>query len=175
MKLNLFKNILSLINCEINLDLNWTENYQLKIMPNCLSNQNPVLKEQTFGMKINRQTKSMTVCSCHVMNVFQSETALYSCLNVKEPLTQSRCKIWSLSDCNWTRTRNYLVHYELCACRFESSCRPNQYLEYLFNLSFQELNRLFVLLFEDEKQRKSYKRYYIPTFEIKIYNAMTNG
>ena len=35
---------------------------------------------------------------------------LYSCLNVKELLAWSRHKIWKLSDCNWTRTQNDLVH-----------------------------------------------------------------
>ena len=34
---------------------------------------------------------------------------LYSCLNVKELLGWSWCEIWSLSDCNWTRTHNHLV------------------------------------------------------------------
>ena len=52
----------------------------------------------------------LTVCSCHVMYAFQSESTLYSCLNVKELLAQSWCEIWSLSDCNWTRTQNHLVH-----------------------------------------------------------------
>ena len=51
----------------------------------------------------------VTVCSCHVMYGFQSESTLYSCLNVKELLAQSRHKIWSLSDCSWTRTKNHLV------------------------------------------------------------------
>ena len=50
-----------------------------------------------------------TVCSCHFKYVFQNEITLYSCLNVKELLARSRHKIWSLSDCNWTRTQNHLV------------------------------------------------------------------
>ena len=50
-----------------------------------------------------------TVCSCHVTYAFQSEPTLYSCLNVKELLVWSRREIWSLSDCNWTRTQNKLV------------------------------------------------------------------
>ena len=33
-----------------------------------------------------------------------------SCLNVKEILARSRPEIWSLSDCNWTRTHSHLVH-----------------------------------------------------------------
>ena len=45
----------------------------------------------------------LTVCSYHVTYVFQSESALYSCLNVKELLAQSRSEIWSLSDSNWTQ------------------------------------------------------------------------
>ena len=43
---------------------------------------------------------------------FQSEFILYNCLNVKELLGRSsygRNEIWSLSDCNWTRTCNHLV------------------------------------------------------------------
>ena len=51
----------------------------------------------------------ITVCSCHVTYAFQSESTLYSCLNVKELLAWSRHKIWSLSDCYWTRTQNLLV------------------------------------------------------------------
>ena len=34
---------------------------------------------------------------------------LYSCLNIKELLVRSRREIWSLSDCNWTRTHNHLA------------------------------------------------------------------
>ena len=41
---------------------------------------------------------------------FQSESTLYSCLNVKELLARSRREIWRLCDCNWTRTRNHLVY-----------------------------------------------------------------
>ena len=44
------------------------------------------------------------------MYTFQSESTLCSCLNVKELLAWSRCKIWSLSDCNWTGINNRLVH-----------------------------------------------------------------
>ena len=49
------------------------------------------------------------VCSCHVTYAFQSESTLYSCLNIKELLARSRREIWRLSDSNWTRTQNQLV------------------------------------------------------------------
>ena len=39
----------------------------------------------------------------------QSESTLYSCLNVKELLAWNRHHIWSLKECNGTRTHNHLV------------------------------------------------------------------
>ena len=51
----------------------------------------------------------MTICSCHVRYTFQSESALYSCLNVKELLAPNRRNISSWSDCNGTQTHNLLV------------------------------------------------------------------
>ena len=45
----------------------------------------------------------------HVTYVFQSESRLYSCLNVKKLFARSRRKIWSLSNCNWTPTHKHLV------------------------------------------------------------------
>ena len=51
----------------------------------------------------------LIVCSYHVTFAFQRESKLYSCLNVKELLARSWCHIWSLSDCNGTRTHNHLV------------------------------------------------------------------
>ena len=44
------------------------------------------------------------------MCAFQTESTLYICPNVKELLARSRREIWSLSDCNWTRSHIYLVH-----------------------------------------------------------------
>ena len=47
-------------------------------------------------------------CMLHMR--FRVNPTLYSCLNLKEVLAQNRCKIWSLSDCNWTQTHNHLVN-----------------------------------------------------------------
>ena len=52
-----------------------------------------------------------------------------------------------------------------------STERVNWYLDILFIL----VNRLFVLPFEDEAQRRSYRRYYLPTKEIKHYNVLIDG
>ena len=41
--------------------------------------------------------------------------------------------------------------------------------------SFQGVNRLFVLAFENDTQRTRAKGYYLPNVEIKDYNVMING
>ena len=41
--------------------------------------------------------------------------------------------------------------------------------------SFQGVNKLFVLAFENDTKRISHSRYYLPNVEIKNYNVMING
>ena len=62
------------------------------------------------GLSLRNKDGCGTVSSYHVTYAFQSESTLYSGLNVKELLARSRREIGSLSDCNWTRTHNHLVH-----------------------------------------------------------------
>ena len=54
-------------------------------------------------------TVHLIVCSYQVAYTFESESALYSCLNVKEFLVRNRADIWSLSDSNGIRTQNHLA------------------------------------------------------------------
>ena len=50
---------------------------------------------------------------------------------------------------------------------------PN--LNCLVESSSQRINRRFILAFENDAQRTSNKRYYIPSVEIKDYNVMIDG
>ena len=62
--------------------------------------------------------------------------------------------------------------------KYESSVKTfaqNRYLNYLINPSFQGVNRLFVLSFENEDDRISHSTYYLPKVEIKDYNIMIDG
>ena len=61
----------------------------------------------------------------------------------------------------------YLAKPELLA--------QNANLNHLIEPSFQGVNRLFVLAFEDDEQRISKKRYCIPNIEIKDYNVIIDG
>ena len=51
----------------------------------------------------------------------------------------------------------------------------NANLNHLIEPSFQRVNTLFVLAFEDDAQKISNKRYHIPNVEIKYYNVMIDG
>ena len=48
-------------------------------------------------------------------------------------------------------------------------------MDYLIDPSFQGVNRLFVLLFENENDREAHTRYYLPKVEIKDCNVMVDG
>ena len=65
---------------------------------------------------------------------------------------------------NWNK---YLSKSELLA--------QNPNLNHLVEPSFQGVNRLFVLAFENDDHRISTRRYNLPTVEIKDYNIMING
>ena len=77
----------------------------------------------------------LTVCSYPVTCAFQKESTIYSCLNSRNSLLKAGAK---LSDCNWTRNHNSLVHkrtlnhlvklakvfvYGSSGYGFESSCK----------------------------------------------------
>ena len=51
----------------------------------------------------------------------------------------------------------------------------NQYLDFLINPSFNGVNRLFVLSFENKNERTSHSSYYLPKIEVKDYNAKFDG
>ena len=53
--------------------------------------------------------------------------------------------------------------------------RRNPNLNHLVVPSFQEVNRFFVLAFENDAQRTSHSNYYLPNVEIKDYNIVING
>ena len=48
----------------------------------------------------------------------------------------------------------------------------NKNLDFLIDPSFQGVNKLFVLSFEDRRIRASYKQYFLPMVEIKDYNVV---
>ena len=56
-----------------------------------------------------------------------------------------------------------------------SNQNKNNNLNYLIDPTFSNVNRLFVLSFENEDDRTCYYRYYMPSVEIKDYNVLIDG
>ena len=131
---------MSLIICEINLDLNWSEKYV------------------TVATNVAAQETTSSI----------TDTKLY--VPIVTLSTQDNEKLLEQLKSGFKRTINWNKYRPKV-----STERPNQYLYFLIDPSFQGLNRLFVLSFENEAQRTSYKRYYLPTRDIKNYNVMIDG
>ena len=96
------------------------------------------------------------------------ETNLY--VPVVTLSTQNNAKLLPQLKSGFKRTiswNKYLAKPELLA--------QNANLNHLIEPSFQGVNRLFVLAFENDAQRTSNKRYYIPNVEIKDYSVMIDG
>ena len=56
-----------------------------------------------------------------------------------------------------------------------SNQNKNNNSNYLIETTFSNVNRLFVLSFENEDDRTSYYKYYLPSVEIKDYNVFIDG
>ena len=121
-----------LINCEVELILNWSAN--CVIIYTDVANQVP--------------TFTITQTNLYVLVVTLS--------------TQDNAKLLPQLKSGFKRTiswNKYLAKPELLA--------QNANLNHLIEPSFQGVNRLFVLAFENDTQRTSNKRFCIPNVEIK--------
>ena len=49
------------------------------------------------------------------------------------------------------------------------------HLNHLIDLTFTKVNRLSVLSFENEENRTSFSKYYVPKIEIKEFNVLVDG
>ena len=97
-----------------------------------------------------------------------TETNLY--VPVVTLSTQDNAKLLPQLKSGFKRTiswNKYLAKPELLA--------QNANLNHLIEPSFQGINRLFILAFENDVQRTSNRRYYFPNVEIKDYNVMIDG
>ena len=56
-----------------------------------------------------------------------------------------------------------------------SNQTKNNYLNYLIDPTFTNVNRLFILTFENENDRTSFSKYYLPKVEIKDFNVLIDG
>ena len=101
---------------------------------------------------------------------FQGATFLITDTKIYVPVltvsTQDNAKLLEQLRSGFKRTVNWNKYQPKI-----STERQNQYLDFLIDPSFQGVNRIFVLPFENEDDRKVHTGYYLPKVEIKDYNA----
>ena len=56
-----------------------------------------------------------------------------------------------------------------------SNQTKNNYLNYLIDLTFTNVNRIFVLPLENENDRTSFSKCYVPKVEINDFNVLIDG
>ena len=131
---------MSLINCDISLQLKWSKNCIL--VAGNVTNQNS-------NFQINDTKLNVPVVTLS---------------------TQENIKLLKQLESGFKRTINWNKYLAKTTNQAQ-----NRYLDYLIDPSFQGVNRLFVLSFENDVGQESQKQYYLPTLEIKDYKFIIDG
>ena len=155
---NFWRNLnIPLINCEISIDLSWTDK--------CV-----------VVNKAYREAKAATSKTAAVAKIESLTDVTY---------TITGCKVYVPAVSLSTENENKL--FEMLKSGFKRTVKWNKYMSYISNQpknnnlnysidpTFEKVNRLFVLSFENEDNRKSYYKYYVPNVEIKNYNVLIDG
>ena len=66
------------------------------------------------------------------------------------------------------------IKWNKCRSEVPNQIRNNS-LNYLIDPTLTNVNRLFVLSFENETDRTSFKKHYVPKIEIKDFNVLIDG
>ena len=146
-----------LINCDINVILTWSEKCVLtsKVTIDAV----PAQEENPATAAVDNPTNA----------TFKKEdTKLYvpvvtlSTKNVTNFLEQ--LKSGFKRTIKWNKYRSEMTNQT-----------KTNHLNYLIDPTFTKVNRLFVLSFENEEDRTSFSKYYVPKVEIKDFNVLIDG
>ena len=152
-----------------------TKDVEIVVPLKYLSNFWRTLEKPLFNCEVNLILTWSSTCDLVAANT-QNQAATFAITDVKlyVPVvtlsTQKNTKFLQQLNSGFKRVINwnkYLSKPELLA--------QNPNLNHLIEPSFQGVNRLFVLAFENDNHRSSTRRYNLPTVEIKDYNIMING
>ena len=146
---------MSLINCEINLILLWSEN--------CVLTSKAT---REAAPDANRAVAAIDNLSNATFQI--TDTKMYvpvvtlSTENEKRLLEQLRTGF--KRTIKWNKYRSEMTNQT-----------KNNNLNYLIDPTFTKVNRLFVLSFENENDRTSFSKYYVPNVQIKDFNVLIDG
>ena len=151
---------------------NGTKELEIMVLLKYLSNFWRTLENPLIKCKINLNLTWSANCvnvSTDVAN--QGATFAITVTKIYVPVvtlsTQDNAKLLQQLKSSFTRT----INWNECNSKPEL-LRQNGNLNYLVEPSFEGINRLFVLSFENDAQKRSNKRHYLPNVEIKDYNVM---
>ena len=144
-----------LINCEINLILTWSENCVLtsKATRNANPDVNPAI---TAVNNPTNATFKITDTKLYVPVVTLSTKDDNNFLEQLKSGFKRTIK--------WNKYRSEMTNQT-----------KTNHLNHLIDPTFTKVNRLFVLSFENEDDRRSFSKYYVPNVQIKDFNVLING
>ena len=152
-----------------------TKVVEIMVSLKCLSNFWRTLEMPLINCEVNLIWTWSSTCVLVATNI-PNQNATFAITDAKLHVpvvtlsTQENTKSLQLLKSSFKRVINwnkYLSKPELLA--------QNPNLNHLVEPSFQGVNRLFVIAFENDDDRTSDDKYYLPTVEIKDYNIMING
>ena len=143
---------ISLINCEITLILSW---YKECVLVGRAFRGPPTAAENRINSPTDAKFE-ITDCKLYVPVVTLSAE------NDNKLLEQLKSGF------------RITVKWNKCMSQMSNQNKNNN-LNYFYDPTFSNVNRLFVLSFENEDDRTSYNKYYVPSVEIKDYNVLIDG
>ena len=144
------ENFKCVINCEVSLILTWSRECAITSMERIVITNTPRDTSPTNATFQITDTK------------LYAPVVTLSTENDKRLLEQLR--VGFKRTIKWNKYRSEMTNQA-----------KNNTLNYLIDLTFTKVNRLFVLSFEIENGRTSFSKYYIPNVEIKDFNVLIYG
>ena len=157
-----------LINCEVFLTLTWSENCVLTdVTTQTAKAAQGDQQDQQYQQY--QQDPARSAINAPTNATFQiTDTKLYvpvvtlSTENDKKLLEQLRTGF--KRTIKWNKYRSEMTNQT-----------KNNNLNYLIDPTFTKVNRLFVLSFENENDRTSFSKQYVPNVEIKDFDVLIDG
>ena len=146
-----------LINCEINLILTWSKNCVIK--SKATRNAIPAQGGNPAVAAVNNSTNATFKIK---------DTKFY--VPVVTLLAENDKKLLEQLRTGFKRTIKWNKHRSDM-----NNQNKNKKINYLINPTFTKVNRLFVLSFENENDRTSFSKYYVPNVQIKNFNGLIDG
>ena len=148
---------MSLINCEVSLTLTWSEN--------CVLTD---ITTQTARADQGDNPARLAIDAPTNATFKITDTKLY--VPVVTLSTEDDNNFWEQLKSGFKRTIKWNKYW----WEMTNQTKTNN-LNYLIDPTFNKVNRLFFLSFENEEDRTSFSKYYTPKVETKDFNVLIDG